>query len=170
MQHFSVSIIVLPDLSVVIVPPSHLFFLLFFVFFLQNLLLLVYLCTVSRNLFAFTFTKKKLECDTTRVTHYVLQSGFSTTLTTTLSTPVFRGNPPQPVHIWPSSQTSCLWHPTTLTGDVQNDALEEYSGIFGVLKLLSLQLSFDGREQKRVKGGLVRWIWWVGDQLNITGG
>ena len=34
----------------------------------------------------------------TRVTH-VLQSGFSTTLTTILSTPAFRRNPPQPVHI-----------------------------------------------------------------------
>ena len=51
----------------------------------------------------------------TRVTHYVLQSGFSTTLTTSLSTLVFRRNPPQPVHIRPSSQTSCLWHQTTLT-------------------------------------------------------
>ena len=30
-----------------------------------------------------------------RVTHYVLQSGFSAALTTTLSTPVFRRNPPQ---------------------------------------------------------------------------
>ena len=47
-----------------------------------------------------------------RVTHYVLQSGFSTALTTT---PGFRRNPLQPVPIWPSSQTSCLWHPTTLT-------------------------------------------------------
>ena len=53
----------------------------------------------------------------TRVTHYILQSGFSTTLTTTLSTPLFRRPPlPQLVHKWPSSQTSCLWHPTTLTG------------------------------------------------------
>ena len=43
-------------------------------------------------------------------------SGFSTTLTTTLSIPVFRRNPPQPVHIWPSSQISCLGHSTTLTG------------------------------------------------------
>ena len=49
---------------------------------------------------------------TMRVTHYVLQYGLSTTLTATLSTPVFRRNPPQPVHIWPSSQTSFLWHPT----------------------------------------------------------
>ena len=55
----------------------------------------------------------------TRVAHYVLQSGFPTTLTITLSTPVFRRNPPQPVHTWPSSQTSCLWHPTTLTGVCQ---------------------------------------------------
>ena len=44
----------------------------------------------------------------TRVTHYVLQSGFSTTLSTTLCTPVFRRNPPLPVHVCPSSQTSCL--------------------------------------------------------------
>ena len=38
-------------------------------------------------------------------------------------------------------------------GYIQNDALEEYSGIFEVLKLLSLQLSFDGREQKPVIDG-----------------
>ena len=44
----------------------------------------------------------------TRVTHYVLQSGFSTTLTTSLSTPDCRKYPPQRVHIRPSSQTSCL--------------------------------------------------------------
>ena len=31
--------------------------------------------------------------------HYVLQSGFSATLTASLSTPVFRTNPAQPVHI-----------------------------------------------------------------------
>ena len=29
---------------------------------------------------------------------------------------LFWRNPPQPVHIWPSSQTSFLWQPTTLTG------------------------------------------------------
>ena len=28
----------------------------------------------------------------------------------------FLRNPPQPEHVWPSSQTSCLWHPSTLTG------------------------------------------------------
>ena len=36
---------------------------------------------------------------TTGVTNYVLQCGFSTPLTTTLSTPVFIKKPPQPVHI-----------------------------------------------------------------------
>ena len=51
-----------------------------------------------------------------RVTHYALQSGFSTTLTTILPIPVFWRTPPQPVYIWPSSQTSFLWHSTTLTG------------------------------------------------------
>ena len=35
----------------------------------------------------------------------------------------------------------------------KNDALEECSGICDVLKLLSLQLPFDGREQKPVRGG-----------------
>ena len=38
-------------------------------------------------------------------------------------------------------------------GYVQNDALDECSGIFGVLKPLSLQLLFDEREQKPVTGG-----------------
>ena len=38
-------------------------------------------------------------------------------------------------------------------GNVQNDALDECSGIFGFLKLLSLQLPFDGREEKPVTGG-----------------
>ena len=41
-------------------------------------------------------------------------------------------------------------------GYVQKDALKECSGIFGVLKLLSLQLPFDGREQnqsQRAKSG-----------------
>ena len=32
---------------------------------------------------------------------------------------IVKETPPQPVHIGPSSQTSCLWHPTTLTGICQ---------------------------------------------------
>ena len=38
-----------------------------------------------------------------------------TTITTNLSTPDFRRIPHQHVRILPSSQTVCLWHPTTLT-------------------------------------------------------
>ena len=38
-------------------------------------------------------------------------------------------------------------------GYVQNDALKECSGIIGDLKLLSLQLPFDGKEEKPVTGG-----------------
>ena len=38
-------------------------------------------------------------------------------------------------------------------GYVQNDALEECSGIFGVMKLLFLQLPFGGREQRLVTEG-----------------
>ena len=38
-------------------------------------------------------------------------------------------------------------------GYVQNYALDECSGIFAVLKLLSSQLPFDGMEQKPVTGG-----------------
>ena len=83
----------------------------------------------------------------TRVTHYVLQSGFSTTLATTLSTPVFRRNPPKPLQ--PAvNDTRPRW-----LGHVQNDALDECSGIFGILKLLLFKLPFDGREQKPVTGG-----------------
>ena len=90
-----------------------------------------------------------------RVTRYVLQSGFSTTLPTTLFTPAFRRNPPKTVHIsiWPSSRTTCLRHWPCWLGYAQNDALEECSGIFSLLKLLSLQLPFDGREQKPVMRG-----------------
>ena len=94
-----------------------------------------------------------LLCVCRRVTHYALQSGFSTTLTTPLSTPVFRRNPPQPVHIWSSSRTSCLWHSDSWLGYVQSDTLKEFSGILGILKLLSLQLPFDEREQKPVTWG-----------------
>ena len=38
-------------------------------------------------------------------------------------------------------------------GYVQFDSLKECSGIFGILKLLSIQLPFDGREQNPVSGG-----------------
>ena len=50
------------------------------------------------------------------------------------------------------------------------DALEECSGIFGSLKLLSLVQPIDGREQKPVTGGLSQVSMVVIDQLNITGG
>ena len=50
-----------------------------------------------------------------RVTHYVLQSGFSTTLTTTLSTPVFRRKPLS-LYTFDHPLKPALWHPTLLTG------------------------------------------------------
>ena len=71
-----------------------------------------------------------------------------------MSAPVFRRSTSHPVHI--------IDHPLKLAvydarphwlGYVQKDALEERSGIFGVLKLLSLELPFDEREQKTVTGG-----------------
>ena len=56
---------------------------------------------------------------------------------TTLSTSVFRRNPPQPVQIYDHPLKLAVYdtRPRWL-GYVQNDHLEECSGVFGVLKLL----------------------------------
>ena len=73
----------------------------------------------------------------TRVTHYVLQSGFSTTQPLCLLQ--FFEEPPLSLYTLDHPLKPAVYdtRPRWL-GYVKNDALDECSGIFGVLKLLIL--------------------------------
>ena len=99
---------------------------------------------------------EKWGCTDTRVTHCVLQSGYSTTLTILYNHPVYSSffeETPLTLYTFDHPLKPAVYdtRPRSL-GYVLNDTLEECSGIFSALKLLSLQLPFDGKEQNQSQG------------------